>query len=786
MAQKYQKTYALPLLVILLIVFILTGLPSSAFSKEPEDAIGTFTMADIHHNYKTFILKPEYLEQKISTSYLPKIFSGTMAKSIISFDFINKADVQKQNPISSKVTFILNGGADHASPENTISNGTSYITYIGTPYKLGEKNTFTVENLLQAQNEGAQKIGAPILTRDQIGIIKVNFHIWYNESGDISVTHSGWDNYLDLEAIERYSHPPTLSTFFMVWIIIILFSILFCLAGNALLQDTWSQQKEFPVALKVGLSFFLGAPLFLVLYKFLGGILSNAQVAFFISLFLMALLATFGIKRALKNNIFPVKLFSATTIFSAITLLLILNIFVVLHWTLIFTFPSILPSGSVAAHIHQFVGTLHSGFYTNIATYVYESNIMPILGMNHSQSLLTSAVMFLGFNNPFLALNIWLSVSIFFLALLGYGLFRYFSFRVYPAIIGAFILLCGNHSLSLSHVLTIDSGSPWILCGYTDTILSFATLFPFLYVANETYKNNISLVKSLAVAGVIGASWNWFGPQNMVLLAPFAALLLFLILRKKITPPKSTNMIRFGSAYALLAVIGLTQGGMLYPHKYLDHNIKIPGAHAMNTNTVFTQYSADGIYLPHYYRSHKSQYWTPGMVGKGFKPAVANAIFVFETRLWTALRAAFFPVLGLLVLGGLIYRHRKRIDSAPDDSEIKWDELSYFWWVASTTFLGGFFIAYFFIVGSMKWELSRFMILGYNLGLIAFILSVHQCMKSIPSIRKNNLIWSCLALFMTFGPFFMTSFHIAANFFKDPTTAFERFRAVVLSSGMVG
>ncbi len=801
-AIRMKQIYYPPplLLTALLIIFILTGLPSNTFSQESEEAIGTFTIDDINHNHKTFILKPEYLEQKISTSYFPGKISGTLAKSLVSFSFFGKTDhVYEHNPVLSKVTYVLNGEADYWNHQNTISKGISYITHIETSYKVGEKNTFSIENLLQAQNEGAKKLGVPILTRDQVGLIQVDFHIWFNPSGDISVTHSGWEKYFDRGQFKDNHSPPTVPTFLMVWLITFLFSILLCLAGDAFLQETWVQKKEYPVALRVGLSFFIGVPLYLVLYKFFGRILPNTQVAFFITFFLLALFAAFGIRRALKLNTFPAILFPATTIVSATTLLLALNIFVILHWTDMFSFPTILPSGGANIRLHQFVGSLHSGFYTNIATYVFESKNMPVLGMNHSQSLLASGIMFLGFNNPFLALATWLGVSIFYLAILGYGLFRYFNFRVFPAIMGAFILLCGNFSLSLSHVLTIDSGSPWILCGYTDTILSFGTLFSFLYIAYSTYKNNIPVFKSLAVAGIIGASWNWFGPQNLVLMAPLAALLLLLILRKKIAHPKSIRMIRFGVAYALFAVVGLTQGGMLTPHQFLDNN-NIPGVHRVDPTVAISHFSFDQIYLPHFFRGLGPNYWTPGLNPPSFTPTVlalgemnlgkikdtlANGIFLFEARLWTALRVAFFPILGLVMLGRLVYKHRREKDQVSEDSEIKWNALNLFWWVTSIIFLGGFFITYIFIVGGMKWELSRFMILGHNLGQVAFILSIHEYMKSIPSIRKNNLLWSCLALFMTFGPFLMTSIHLSINVFSDPAGALERFRVVVFSSGMV-
>ncbi|MDH5573533.1 MAG: hypothetical protein OEY89_17345, partial [Gammaproteobacteria bacterium] len=700
---------------------------------------------------------------------------GELPKSIISFDFYTIDDVLK-----SKLTYVLNGTNDHWAHANTITNGINYVTYIQNKYDLNKSYNISFSNLLDEYNVGAIKINAPLLEKEKIGRVIVNFHAWYNQKGDVSVKHSGWLPYLNVEKIPEPEKKAGFGVFLAIMLATLLIAYVVTLVGSHLWTLIINNDERYDANVKTGFSFFIGITLFIVLYKLLGDVFVGASTAAYLSLGILICTHLYLVSRA-KTTILPsVAHYDWKRVGLLVLLFLSIYIFVTLAWSNVFLYPPGKPSNP-----YQMIGTLHSGRYTNIATYIYNSNELPILGQNFAQSMLASASMFFSANKPFMALSIWLSVSLFFLTLLTYGIFGRLNFTGLQRTLATVIFLFGNYSLSLTHVLTIDSGSPFMLNGYTDTILSVGSLFVFLL--SIYLLNTKSLYKLLIVSIILGAGWNWYAPQNIVICGALLAYMYLASLRNKHFDSKPIFIFSF--IMLLSIIVGAAGGGMLTPQKLFKGDAEIPGMHSVGKPSM----NIDGLKMQYYIRGDDpNTFWKSGTnnqvslqpfyekiinkdLGNIFH-SISNAVYNIEERLWNAFRVIFFPILGLIFFCYLAW-NKININKINSKFPIELTHIFIF------IYITGFSIVFF--VGHPKWELSRFLIPAYAIGMLLFVYNFKYVTERL-KIRKQNKLWLFLTLFLIFGTTITTFGVIFSNVIYSPKAAFERFEVILNASGMIG
>jgi hypothetical protein len=560
--------------------------------------------------------------------------------------------------------------------------------------------------------------------------------------------------------------------FFAVLLVCLAYSALFALSGKSILGRI-KGFEGLPASANLGLAFFFGMALFLFLFALSGAIIPSAKASLLISTLLLLGIAWLGKKIWLSAGSMDGALdqFAAAFIISSAALLLI--------WLP----PLNTPDGQIHYN-HDLFGSANSGRYANIAGYVSLQDAIPIVNQNFGQSLLASIPMLLGQDAPYLALYLWLSLSVAFSILILYGLFRHFKLPKAYALLAVFAVMVGNSALSLTHVLTIDSGSPLIYNGYTDSIFSLWTFLVFLIwamsVAGHPHGQQAPLA---AVPVVLGFAWNLTSGQNII----FAAFVLAFVLLRLFLAKKSLAFpVLLFAAFLIFAAAGATRGGMFFP-KSLDHSrAEIVGSYSPNSNLT-AKYSP-GVYyffsgpyntwtgshvLTSYFsqnlsdsdmeakisarRSELSVSYGPFKTLSLFALKLQYYVFYHETLVFDALRVFFFPIAGILAAFYLAH-YGKKGQAADPGTGLLFGLADYLLIILAL----GLCIAFSVSIGSFKAEFARFLIIPYWLGLVLLMASLWHLTCKLEQ-KRLVFVWLALALVMTAGPVFDLGINIAKN-----------------------
>ncbi|MFA6214645.1 MAG: hypothetical protein WC717_05210 [Candidatus Micrarchaeia archaeon] len=525
--------------------------------------------------------------------------------------------------------------------------------------------------------------------------------------------------------------------FLAVLLICLAYATLFILGGRAALS-LHKGFEELPANANHGLSFFFGMAMFIFFFVLAGTAASSAKISLLISTALLLGIAALGRKRWAAPNTGSLKgvfgQFAIAFLLSAASLLLI--------WL-----PSLnTPDGQIRYN-HDLFGSANSGRYANIANFVSLQDRIPIVNQNFGQSLLASIPLLLGQDAPYLALFLWLCLSVTFSLLILYGLFRHFKLPKTYALLAVLAVVLGNSALSLTHVLTIDSGSPLIYNGYTDSIFSLWTFLIFLVWAIGLAKRpHASKASVLAIPIVLGFAWNLTSGQNIFFAAfviIYAAFQLFLA-KKSIAFPLLALAL-----FIMCAMAGATRGGMFFPKSLDSLRAEIAGSYAPNSNLT-VQYRPGMIYffsgpyntwtgsdiLTKYFSQNLSDSEMEAKIsakrselsiGYGpFKPAALFALklqyylFYHETLLLDALRAFFFPIVGIFSAVFLANFRKSRQDADSPGMGLFSGLANYLLIVLAL----GVFIAFSIAIGGFKAEFTRFLIIPYWLGLVLLMASL--------------------------------------------------------------
>lgn len=385
-----------------------------------------------------------------------------------------------------------------------------------------------------------------------------------------------------------------------------------------------------------------------------------------------------------------------------------------------------------------FVGSLHSVRYAWVANFIEVNNLLPIIPQNTGQSILAYASGSILISAPNLYLYLWLVTTILFLSFFIFGLIYENYSDCKKCTLGLAIFMVGNTALSITHILIIDSGSPFAFNGYSDTLLGVFFMFTIFFI-----NNNVGRVsnKWLFFITSILISLNFScAPQNIIFLPLFiGGLFIF----EKSNPNKRLQKIKFWLLATLLAAaVSLPQGGMLTPKNLLT-KIDYPGIMSLTSQEDFRLRPKFGI--PFYFGW--AGQWTYGLTFPHAelwdtyqdKLSFISQYFVWlaEQIIFTSLRVLAIPIIGIC------YWLKKR-DLPTQETEslnISSREIA----IYGLLFLfAGFMMSFPASINQYKWELSRFLIPGISIGMFGFALATLNCLTGSGKYKKSVLWFVCI------------------------------------------
>ena len=481
------------------------------------------------------------------------------------------------------------------------------------------------------------------------------------------------------------------------------------------------------ISATTGASFFLGVIFLIVTIRLLSFILRDSLIALF-AFFVISLLLAYS-SRSHLINIFK----SPRTYRAAISLILVFSVFhaaLLLYWM----------QHSDPRDPFAVIGSLHSVRYVNLAKFILDNGYFPVTGQNTGQSTLAFVALALGAKSGYVALATFLASSIIFLCMIIFDLFNSYIKDKKLSIISTFIFITANTALSTSHVLVVDSGSPFFVSGYTDTIVGIFILLILAIAYTELSKVEKPSLAQLSFVLLMLTGTLYVAPQNTILI--IGAVISLSVLKCKI---KHRGII--GALAIISLLIAIPQGGMLTPPS-LQTNFSIPGMMKVEVDGSPILGFKPGLmhHLQNIDKYDPSNY--TDRLGR-IKELVErhhfkSAIFYLEEALITSIRIMLFPIMGFFLL--FIYRNKNIIKNSSGTELIGIDIIKYF---GSMVFLMGFAVTFMFDMHGRKWELTRFLIPGIVFGMFGFILiAISLIQKSSHAKLKAALI----IIIMTFGP----------------------------------
>lgn len=440
---------------------------------------------------------------------------------------------------------------------------------------------------------------------------------------------------------------------------------------------------------------------------------------------------------------------------------LILTLFsplIILYWH---------PSNNDINDVFSNIGSLHSVKYAWISNYIAICNSIPILGQNTGQSIYVSLLNLMFGNKPFIYLSIILVWAQFFLYLLVFGVFKLY-FNNWRSFAYSLLIFFGTSALSFTHILVIDSGSPLIMNGYTDTLIGIFSICIFYYLYNyiNSWKfRDYSLYCFLLLANFLSS------PQNILYILVINFILIFLNNRTHIK-----KLLFLNSFAIIVSILGIFLGGMLTP-KFLQ--VEFSG---QILQTLFSKSSAlgDGLKIipgiPFYFGSMSTGWFFGNMdllkaaqnILSDSDLKISNLIWTVESIFFNSVRILAIPLIGIIFL---VFRlNYKKFRFSFHDTDYQ-----KFCFITFLLFIFGFIISFFVSFNGYKWEFSRFLIPGYFLSYIAFCLFLEYLVVQgkISIVIFNTIIF--LVVFAPLFDFLLTIFNNASYIINNSESLINFF-----------
>ncbi|MBF0175278.1 MAG: hypothetical protein HQL63_00300 [Magnetococcales bacterium] len=420
-------------------------------------------------------------------------------------------------------------------------------------------------------------------------------------------------------------------------------------------------------------------------------------------------------------------------------------------------------------------GSLHADRYAAISDLFALLNDIPVINQNSGQAILSAIPSVFGYALPNFSLNMYLFVSVVAIAVLFFGLLRVYGASRKLAVMGSSIVMLGNCTLSLSHVLILDSGSPWLFVGYFDSLEAIATALIFIVAASDPRSalNGRPLrwntdVWPLLLPFCFGISSHQVGPQNLLILLPILGLWFILSFWKRF--PLRLSLGRVVLPLIVGSSIGFFHGGMTTPRTFHTDLSKYKNEGTQKLMSMKSHSSSILLYPVMPYRFFDGAGWRAGkakyllnkfdvdyFIKTSKNPRSAQVIlWSLEEEIWTAARIMFFPLLGITLFWVHLRRRyfdqsAKKLNSPETFTDRTFLLHLFFAGIASISLCLGFLVSFSVAIFGYKWELSRFSMLGNTMGMLILILAVDAHLSHLTDASKNR-IFAFLCFLTMFGP----------------------------------
>ena len=535
--------------------------------------------------------------------------------------------------------------------------------------------------------------------------------------------------------------------------------------GGVLLTYLIKPVNELPASFVFGASYFLGISFYIVFFKIMYLLFSDTGVSLYLMFALACLLIILNIKKL-----------------APFIHVVINSKFMAIYWLILFFIVCIillgkwLPSDEDTPFFLKSIGSLHSPRYAWISNYIQYCESIPILGQNTGQSILTFITGYILTPKPYLFLFLWLVVSVFFFGLFVYGMLHKYTKDSTYLLWGVVVFLFGNTALSLTHVLVIDSGSPFFFNGYSDTLIGIFSIFFTLTLFDIIQQKKYSFTLWWVILLIMSVNY-LSAPQNIVII--FSIFILASI-NKVIDKYGAYYLL---SAFLLSTFLFVPHGGMLTPSTY-HTNINYIGmmsvADSRREGKVAAEYGVNEkgltVYPGYPFHYDGISGWKSGQkpllkkaleYKKNLTKDISSFVWTLEKVVINSIVVLFFPMAGLIYL-----RRKCKLESSISEKY----SLDYLYLFGILTFIIGLLISFPFSLNGYKWELSRFMIPGIAIGMLGFSLFIVNQMKRTV---KNRVLAMTISFMMIFGPV-VTQLTVAnINIFDNPSMKMD----LLLSSG---
>lgn len=396
------------------------------------------------------------------------------------------------------------------------------------------------------------------------------------------------------------------------------------------------------------------------------------------------------------------------------------------------------------------IGSLHSSRYANITHYILLNDSIPILGQNYVQSIVAAIPLTFGDHLVFVSLSILLALTASFLAIFISGLLKpHFADKTswFFAII---LVFCGGLSIMPQFYLLVDSGYPWFLSGYSDTLVGLASYVILVLVLIESSEKLFAIqIWHWIFLTVSIVCWFALGIQNVLLLGILVLIFFIVQIRKKQFSQRL--FLIFCGVFLSATIVGVLEGGMVTPAS-LQSKVAIPGLQSVKRPNKSVIQIMPG--LPHYvFNYNKTGNQDETFLWLGLKKH--NTGIIMKGFHALGLPVFFIVFLTFVLSLSWVKKNYENID------EMRNEQI--FIYVSILTFTCALFIVIPFSIFSYKWELSRFLIPGYFLCSVLTAIMFYNWGNTLKR-RSGKLILIGLTIFLCTGTLAYLSKEIQNNF----------------------
>lgn len=569
--------------------------------------------------------------------------------------------------------------------------------------------------------------------------------------------------------------------------IIIFLSILSVIFGRILYERIFLRHSENLISLDLGISFFMGLSAITVFWKFADFITRHAVGSLFAVIISAFIICIIHKNESKKNLLQILDILKNKFVWAFVFLITILTLAIEIdpQYPQFFSSLQLQEASDVHLPLNQGaalanIGTAHSGFHSEVASFIYRNNYIPVSALDIGRSLLDAMPMLVGIKLPVWNAFVWLVITKIFFLIFLLGFFQKLGLSLRHSIYGILVVYLGNTALSFLHIIPFAMMSPVFFINYDSPFFVLELLLvAILWMIQLPYKKHStsSLCYDLLWIFILAASCI-FGIHLLILILPAMVVFLgYLILSKKYFLNHAVAvflMMGVTSIYCIFSGCGLT------PLKLRENKLSIsnlvnrinhPSTITINPYVWYSTYIGGNNFRGHVYdrggygysASHTQTLQSARQLIKGnwiqkFYGAF-DFLVILEQELWFALRIFFFSVLGF-ILG---YFTLKKFHASK--------ELKNIFCISLFIFLTGFSLSFFFDfegVDGIRNTLSRFAQPGAILGLILLAYSLSRWIPHLfAASQKQAIAWCGSLLIICFGPMLSLTTEVVSNVSSD-------------------